>query len=91
VLHPKYTPQCRCGIAAVLRCVQRQRENRGKYMWMCHTNYTPGLQGCGFFQWAEFDDDGNPPWASKVMSPGIEEAKKKEPVEGAGKLSNEMK
>ena len=33
-------------------------------MWMCHANYTPGKNGCGFFVWAEFDEDGNPPWAS---------------------------
>jgi hypothetical protein len=26
-------------------------------------NYTPGEKGCGFFQWAEFDEDGKPPWA----------------------------
>lgn len=65
-LHPKYTPRCKCGIATVLRCVQRKRENRGKYMWMCHANYTPGKEGCSFFQWAEFDDDGNPPWEGKI-------------------------
>ena len=23
---------------------------------------------CSFFQWAEFDDDGNPPWADKVTA-----------------------
>ena len=23
----------------------------------------PGREGCSFFQWAEFDDDGEPPWA----------------------------
>lgn len=66
VLHPKYTPKCKCGIPCVLRCVQRKRENRGKYMWMCHANYTPGKEGCGFFVWAEFDDDGNPPWWKDV-------------------------
>ena len=65
-LHPKYTPRCNCGIATVLRCVQRKKENRGRYMWMCHANYTPGHEGCSFFQWAEFDDDGNPPWKHKA-------------------------
>jgi hypothetical protein len=35
-------------------------------MWMCHTNYVPGQDGCSFFQWAEFDDDGEPPWAAKA-------------------------
>jgi hypothetical protein len=65
-LHPKFTPKCNCKIPTVLRCVQRKRENRGRYMWMCHANYTPGKEGCSFFQWAEFDDDGNPPWVKKV-------------------------
>ena len=39
--HPKYTPRCDCGIATVLRCVQRKKENRGRYMWMCHAGNTP--------------------------------------------------
>ena len=43
--HPKYTPRCRCGVPTVLRCVQRKKENRGRYMWMCHVGYTPGKQG----------------------------------------------
>lgn len=64
-LHPKYTPKCRCGIPTVLRCVQRKKENKGRYMWMCYANYTPGQEGCSFFQWAEFDDDGNPPWSKR--------------------------
>ena len=61
--HPKYTPKCRCNVATVLRCVQRKKENRGRYMWMCHAGLTPGKEGCTFFQWAEFDDNGEPPWA----------------------------
>ena len=63
--HPKYTPRCRCGVATVLRCVLKKKENRGRYMWMCHAGYTPGQQGCSFFQWAEFDEDGQPPWAKE--------------------------
>ncbi|KAL9098969.1 MAG: hypothetical protein Q9163_005462 [Psora crenata] len=43
--HPKYTPRCRCGVATVLRCVQRKKENRGRYMWMCHAGNTPGKEG----------------------------------------------
>ena len=35
-------------------------------MWMCHTSYVPGQKGCSYFQWAEFDDDGNPPWAMEA-------------------------
>ncbi|KAL5117020.1 hypothetical protein ACEQ8H_005106 [Pleosporales sp. CAS-2024a] len=65
-LHPKYTPKCKCGVPTVLRCATRKKESRGRYMWMCHTHYVPGQDGCGFFQWAEFDDDGEPPWAGKV-------------------------
>jgi hypothetical protein len=44
-LHPKYTPRCKCGIPCVLRCVQRKKENRGRYMWSCHSHYTPGNEG----------------------------------------------
>ena len=40
--HPKYTPRCQCGVATVLRCVQRKKETRGRYMWMCGT-YIPKL------------------------------------------------
>ncbi|KAI6382386.1 hypothetical protein MCOR25_000685 [Pyricularia grisea] len=58
--HPSLTPKCRCGIAAVMRVVQKKKENWGKYFWMCHAGNVPGKDGCSFFQWAEFDDDGNP-------------------------------
>lgn len=64
--HPKYTPKCNCGVPTVLRCVQKKAENLGRYMWMCHSGYTPGQKGCSFFKWAEFDDDGEPPWKTKV-------------------------
>ncbi|KAK3670618.1 hypothetical protein LTR78_009453 [Recurvomyces mirabilis] len=62
-LHPKYTPKCKCGVSAVLRCVQKRAATRGRYMWMCHSNYTPGQTGCSYFDWAAFDEDGKPPWA----------------------------
>lgn len=65
-LHPKYTPKCRCGVPTVLRCATRKSESRGRYMWMCHAHYVPGREGCEFFQWAEFDEDGEPPWAKKA-------------------------
>lgn len=64
-LHPKFTPKCKCKIPCVLRCVQRKKENRGRYMWMCHAGYTEDQEGCSFFQWAEFDEDGRPPWDEK--------------------------
>lgn len=60
--HPRHTARCRCGIPAVLRVVQRKRENHGRYFWMCHGGNVPGKESCTFFQWAEFDDDGNPKW-----------------------------
>ncbi|KAF9887070.1 hypothetical protein FE257_010564 [Aspergillus nanangensis] len=61
-LHPRNTPRCRCGMPTILRCVQRKRETRGRYMWMCYAGFAPGKKSCGFFQWAEFDDDGEPSW-----------------------------
>ncbi|KAI4736684.1 hypothetical protein E4T50_12832 [Aureobasidium sp. EXF-12298] len=66
--HPKFTPKCYCKVPVVLRCVQRKSENLGRYMWMCHAGYTPGQKGCTFFRWAEFDEDGEPPWKDKVGS-----------------------
>ncbi|KAI0022667.1 GRF zinc finger domain-containing protein [Xylariomycetidae sp. FL0641] len=60
--HPKHTPKCKCGLPAVLRTVQRKKDNWGKYFWMCHGGYTPGKENCSFFLWGEFDDDGNPSW-----------------------------
>lgn len=66
-LHPRYTPRCRCGQHAILRCAQRKQGSRGRYMWMCFAGYAPGQQGCSFFQWAEFDEDGNPVWERKQV------------------------
>lgn len=43
--HPRFTPRCKCGVATVLRCVQRKKENRGRYFWMCHAGLQPGQQG----------------------------------------------
>jgi len=85
-LHPKFTPKCKCGIPCVLRCVQKKKENRGRYMWMCHANYTPGKNGCGFFVWAEFDDDGNPPWANDYKKAKMEDGERGGHSEGMGNL-----
>ena len=63
-LHPRYTPKCKCNVPTVLRCVQKRAASRGRYMWMCHSGYTPGQKGCSYFVWAEFDEDGRPPWAN---------------------------
>ncbi|KAH8196520.1 hypothetical protein TruAng_009316 [Truncatella angustata] len=61
-LHPKFTPKCKCSIPAVLKVAQKRKENYGKYFWMCHGGYIPGKENCSFFQWADFDDNGNPSW-----------------------------
>jgi hypothetical protein len=61
-LHPRLTPRCKCDVPSVLRCVQKQKASRGRYMWMCNRSYTPGEKGCSFFEWAKFDEDGRPPW-----------------------------
>ncbi|KAI1342322.1 GRF zinc finger domain-containing protein [Xylariaceae sp. FL0016] len=60
--HPNFTPRCKCGLPAVLRTVQRKKENWGKYFWMCHGGNVPGKENCSFFQWGDFDDDGIPSW-----------------------------
>ncbi|EXJ57350.1 hypothetical protein A1O7_07697 [Cladophialophora yegresii CBS 114405] len=58
---PKYTPKCKCGLPAVLKTVQKQKVNRGRYMWMCQVGSKPGGgAGCGHFEWAQFTDDGVP-------------------------------
>ncbi|POS81257.1 GRF zinc finger [Diaporthe helianthi] len=70
-LHPSRTPKCRCGVPTVLRVVQKKRENWGRYFWMCHAGNVPGKDGCTFFQWAEFDDDGDPVWRGQgPVGPG---------------------
>jgi alkylated DNA repair dioxygenase AlkB len=89
--HPKHTPRCRCGVATVLRCVQRKGKTRGRYMWMCHVGYTPeGGSGCGFFQWAEFDDDGDPPWTWAKSKEGHENDDVKDKEIGSDKLDENL-
>ncbi|KAG6008373.1 hypothetical protein E4U21_004577 [Claviceps maximensis] len=58
--HPRFTPRCACKLPCVMRVVQKKKVNFGKYFWMCHAGNVPGKEGCSFFQWADFDDDGNP-------------------------------
>ena len=65
-LHPKFTPKCRCDVPCVLRVVQRKKENWGKYFWMCHAGNVPGKEGCTFFEWAKFDDDGVPLFGTEM-------------------------
>jgi hypothetical protein len=64
-LHPKFTPSCKCDVPAILRVVQRKKENWGKYFWMCYANNVPGKEGCAYFEWAKFDDDGVPIWKGR--------------------------
>ena len=64
-MHPKLTPRCHCGLPCVLRVVTKKKDNFGRYFWMCYAN-SPGQESCGFFQWAEFDDDGNPLFKKKL-------------------------
>ncbi|KAF1984371.1 hypothetical protein K402DRAFT_413881 [Aulographum hederae CBS 113979] len=69
-LNAKLIPKCRCdGMSTVLRCLQKKKETRGRYIWMCYTNYQPDKEGCSFFQYADFDDDGNPPWSKDYKKP----------------------
>ncbi|KAI9642158.1 hypothetical protein NHQ30_008960 [Ciborinia camelliae] len=67
-LHPKFTPKCVCGVPTVLRVVQRKKENLGRYFWMCHAGNVPGKEGCTYFEWAEFDNDGSPVWDDKTKT-----------------------
>jgi hypothetical protein len=64
-LHPKFTPRCKCNVPAVLRVVQRKKENWGKYFWMCYAGNVPEKDGCSYFEWAIFNDDGEPIWNNK--------------------------
>jgi hypothetical protein len=67
-LHPKYTPKCKCDAPTILRAVQKKKENRGRYFWMCYAGNAPGQEGCTYFEWAEFDEDGNPIWKADKKS-----------------------
>jgi hypothetical protein len=64
-LHPDFTPKCKCDVPTVLRVVQRKKENWGRYFWMCHAGNVPGKEGCTFFEWAKFDDNGEPIFAKE--------------------------
>lgn len=61
-LHPNFTPRCKCDVPTVLRVVQRKKENWGRYFWMCYAGNVPGKEGCSFFEWAIFSEDGEPIW-----------------------------
>ncbi|KAF2228065.1 hypothetical protein BDZ85DRAFT_255356 [Elsinoe ampelina] len=64
-MHPRFTPRCKCGVPVSLKCSMKSAVNRGRYMWTCDMSYQIGQKGCNFFEWAEFDDDGEPLWPAK--------------------------
>ena len=73
---PRWIPQCACNAPTVLRPVMRKKdaEGRGKYFWGCQMgsrlDNAPSKDsladkpssGCGYFEWAVFNDDGEPIW-----------------------------
>ena len=79
--HPNNTPRCKCGTPTVLKCVQKRKETRGKYMWMCQVGSRSDTdtkakddtgtepKGCGYFEWAEFTEDGEPIWKHRKNHP----------------------
>ena len=72
---PELTPRCRCGIPTQLKTVQRQRANRGRYMWMCQRGSAANAgeyegKGCGFFEWGEFSENGAPVWKKALREAG---------------------
>lgn len=61
-LHPKYTPRCKCNVPCILRTVQKRAATRGRYIWQCSAGQRPGQKSCSWLEWAQFDEDGKPPW-----------------------------
>ncbi|KAF8420882.1 hypothetical protein EV426DRAFT_537196 [Tirmania nivea] len=64
-LVPKYLPRCRCNpepLPGVLKAVMdRKSGNYGRYFWSCQGAYQgrgEAGEGCGWFEWAEWDEDG---------------------------------
>ena len=59
-----------------MKCVQKQKNTRGRYMWMCQVGNKPdGGDGCGWFEWARFTDDGVPVGWKRVVN-GLDKEKK---------------
>ncbi|KAK6518721.1 hypothetical protein TWF506_005859 [Arthrobotrys conoides] len=76
-LRPDRIPKCKCGVGCVLKTVQRVKERMGWYFWGCQVGNqwkdadgddadVEGKEkkegGCGYLEWAKFDDDGDPIW-----------------------------
>lgn len=45
---------------------------RKGYIWVCAQDYRPGHENCGYFEWAKFDEFGEPPWSVEFV-PGTQE------------------
>ena len=57
---------CGCAIQAI------RQENKGDFSRLSTLAIVHSLiksYSCSFFQWATFDDDGEPPWAQKSDPP----------------------
>lgn len=64
---------------------------KAKYFWTCNQDYKVGAKGCGFFQWAEFDEFGEPPWSAEFKGGKgkYERAKNEVKTGGNGKDEDE--
>ncbi|KAI5858868.1 hypothetical protein BZA05DRAFT_346267 [Tricharina praecox] len=66
-LKPELTPRCKCNLPMTLRAVfspdPTDADAPRRYFWNCAAPYradTGDGKGCGFFEWAQFDEDGEP-------------------------------
>jgi hypothetical protein len=48
---PVSNGNCECGLPTVVRQVQKESANKGRYFYTCPKNKEQ--QPCGFFQWAD--------------------------------------
>lgn len=58
------------------------------YIWVCAQDYQPGHENCGYFEWARFDEFGEPPWSAEFV-PDTQEGGEMLDVIGRG-LAEEM-
>lgn len=56
---------CGCAMLDILL------DNGGKTFLTCFKKQLTKCCRCTFFQWAEFDEDGEPPWAPDFKQPKI--------------------
>ncbi|KAG0269472.1 hypothetical protein DFQ27_003384 [Actinomortierella ambigua] len=50
------TPQCKCGVAMVLRCVFKNKANYGRYFYMCYAAGSQQGRSCGEFHWVDMQE-----------------------------------